>query len=225
MCKNFILIIYIIMHKISQIIVLIVILIFFIFFFNNKCEYKYDNTLLERNKENFKSNNSMDSNILKVSNNLDYGNNDNIKNIYNNNPSNPMGPSQDIGINQNFKQDVYDNRGYKWYENAKDSKIDEFTKKVDDVQLRNKFERMYMLDPAGTVAKYDITYNKISPNCCPAQYAPPFKITDKDSTNCEFAQKYVANQYSGMNFKDGTGCACITPKQADFYGSRGGNTD
>ena len=149
--------------------------------------------------------------------------------MYKDSPLNPMGPSQVSGVGQNSgpgsAQDVYDNRGFKWSANAKDVEIDEFTRAVDDAQLRNQFERMYMLDPDGSVAKYDITYNKISPNCCPAQYAPPFKLTDKDASNCDFAQKYVANQYSGMNFNDGYGCACITPKQADFYGSRGGNTD
>ena len=72
-----------------------------------------------------------------------------------------MGPSQDIGVNKNSAQDVFDNRGFKWTANAKDSQIDEFTKAVDDAQLRNKFERMYMLDPDGSVAKYDITYNRL----------------------------------------------------------------
>ena len=81
-----------------------------------------------------------------------------------------------------------------------------------------------MLDPDGSVAQYDITNNKISPNCCPAQYSPPFKLTDNDESNCDYAQKYVANQYSGMNFADGYGCVCMTPEQATFYGNRGGNT-
>lgn len=222
------------MYKITQIIVLIVILIVLAYFFNKK----YDSSLLVLDseqdpvpvlvtKENFKVNsqNWVDNNVFENAYRMDYGKNDDIQGMYQTEPSNPMGPSQDIGVNQNSGQDVFDNRGFKWTANAKDSQIDEFTKAVDDAQLRNKFERMYMLDPDGSVAKYDITYNKISPNCCPAQYAPPFKLTDKDASNCDFAQKYVANQYSGMNFNDGYGCACITPKQADFYGSRGGNTD
>lgn len=212
------------MHKITQIIVLIVVLIILIWFFNKK----YDKVSSESdNKEDFRVNsqNWVDNNVFEVSSNMDYGKNDDIQGMYKSEPINPMGPSQDSGVNQNSTQDVFDNRGFKWSANAKDSQIDEFTKAVDDAQLRNKFERMYMLDPDGSVAKYDITYNKISPNCCPAQYAPPFKLTDKDASNCDFAQNYVANQYSGMNFNDGYGCACITSKQADFYGSRGGNTD
>lgn len=209
------------MNKITQIIVLIVILIVLAYFFNQK----YDSS--SESKENFKVNsqNWVDNNVFENAYKMDYGKNDDIQGMYQSQPSNPMGPSQDVGVNQNSGQDVFDNRGFKWSANAKDSQIDEFTKAVDDAQLRNKFERMYMLDPDGSVAKYDITYNKISPNCCPAQYAPPFKLTDKDASNCDFAQKYVANQYSGMNFNDGYGCACVTPKQADFYGSRGGNTD
>ena len=216
------------MHKITQIIVVAIILIVLIWFFNHKYTPKVKS---EDSMENFKVNsqNYVYNNAFDVANRMDYGKNDDIKGMYNQPPSNPMGPSQLSGVGQNSgpasAQDVYDNRGFKWSANAKDSEIDEFTRAVDDAQLRNQFERMYMLDPDGSVAKYDITYNKISPNCCPAQYAPPFKLTDKDASNCDFAQKYVANQYSGMNFNDGYGCACITPKQADFFGSRGGNTD
>lgn len=216
------------MHKITLIIVVAIILIVLIWFFNQKYSPIIKS---EDSKENFKVNsqNYVYNNAFDVANRLDYGKNDDLKGMYSLPPSNPMGPSQLSGVGQNSgrasAQDVYDNRGFKWSANAKDSEIDEFTRAVDDVQLRNKFERMYMLDPDGAVAKYDITNNKISPNCCPAQYAPPFKLTDKDASNCDFAQKYVANQYSGMNFNDGYGCACITPKQADFFGSRGGNTD
>lgn len=207
------------MNKITQIIVLIVILIVLSYFFNMKND--------DESKENFKidSQNWVYNNVYENAYKMDLDKNDDVQGMYKSSPSNPMGPSQDIGVNQNSGQDVFDNRGYKWTTNANSSQIDEFTKAVDDAQLRNKFERMYMLDPDGSVAKYDITNNKISPNCCPAQYSPPFKLTDKDATNCDFAQKYVANQYSGMNFNDGYGCACVTPKQADFYGSRGGNTD
>lgn len=213
------------MDKITQIIVLIVILIVLVWFFNGK--YDSSVSIETEAKEGFRVNsqNWVDNNVNEIAYRMDYGKNDDIQGMYKSGPANPMGPSQDIGVNQNSGQDVFDNRGFKWSANAKDSQVDEFTKAVDDAQLRNKFERMYMLDPDGSVAKYDITYNKISPNCCPAQYAPPFKLTDKDASNCDFAQKYVANQYSGMNFNDGYGCACVTPKQADFYGSRGGNTD
>jgi hypothetical protein len=212
------------MDKINQIIVLVIILVVLAWFFGNKYTSSSVNS---ESTENFKvdSQNFVYNNVYGIADRLDYNKNDDVAGMYKSQPSNPMGPSQQIGVNQNSKQDTFDNRGYKWTANSGDSQIDEFTRAVDDAQLRNKFERMYMLDPDGSVAKYDITYNKISPNCCPAQYAPPFKLTDKDASNCDFAQKYVANQYSGMNFNDGYGCACITPKQADFYGSRGGNTD
>lgn len=182
-----------------------------------------------KDKENFRVNsqNFVVNNMFEVADSLNYGTDDNLKGMYHSRASNPMGPSEIIGVGQNSQQDVYDNRGFNWTANTSDPQIDTFTKAVDDAQLRNRFERTYMLDPDGSVAQYDLTYNKISPSCCPAQYAPPFKLSDKDSTatNCEYAQKYVANQYSGMNFNDGYGCVCITPKQADFFGSRGGNTD
>lgn len=211
------------MDKITQIIVLILLLIVLSWFFNRKYKNVSSETV---NKEGFRVNsqNWIDNNAFDVADRMDYGKNDDVRGMYGSEPVNPMGPSQDIGVNQNSAQDVFDNRGFKWTANANDPQIDEFTKAVDDAQLRNKFERMYMLDPNGSVAKYDITYNKISPNCCPAQYAPPFKLTDKDASNCDFAQKYVANNYSGMNYQDGYGCVCMTPEDANFVGSRGGNS-
>ena len=206
------------MDKIIKVIILVIVLLILGKLFYNK--YCQKTEKFKVNSQNFVNNN-----VFEVADKLDYNKNNDLYSLYSSQPSNPMGPSQQSGVNQNSSQDVYDNRGYKWSVNAKDSEIDEFTKSVNNAQLKNKFERMYMLDQDGSVAKYDITHSKISPNCCPAQYAPPFKLTDKDKSNCDFAQKYVANQYSGMNFNDGYGCACITPKQADFYGSRGGNTD
>jgi hypothetical protein len=135
---------------------------------------------------------------------------------------NVMGPNSNFGVNENGPTDVFDSRGFKWTENAKNPLVDEITEQSDNQQLRRNFERTYMLDPEGTTAQYDITYNTISPNCCPAQYAPPFPLTEN---NCDYAQKYVANQYSGMNFKDGYGCTCMTKDQAKFYGNRGNNTE
>ena len=133
-----------------------------------------------------------------------------------------MGPNSNYGVNQNSPTDVFDKRGFKWTENAKNPLVDEITEQVDNQQLRKNFERTYMLDPSGKTAQYDITYNTISPSCCPAQYAPPFPLTDN---NCDYAQEYVANQYSGMNFKDGYGCTCMTKDQAKFFGNRGNNTE
>jgi hypothetical protein len=136
-----------------------------------------------------------------------------------------IGPSSQYGVTQNSGVDVMDNRGFKWTAPSTDPLIDVITNSYDATELKKKFSRMYMLDPRGSVAKYDITYNTISPNCCPAQYAPPFKLTEKGKTNCDYAQKYVANNYSGQNFNDGSGCTCMTPDQAKFYGNRGNNTE
>ena len=133
-----------------------------------------------------------------------------------------MGPNSNFGVNVNSPTDVFDRRGFKWTVNSKNPLVDEITEQSDNQQLRKNFERTYMLDPEGKTAQYDITYNTISPNCCPAQYAPPFPLSD---SNCDYAQKYVANQYSGMNFKDGYGCTCMTKDQAKFFGNRGNNTE
>lgn len=185
----------------------------------------YNNTN-KTTTENFKPNtqNYIYTNKFDVANQLQYGE-DEEPALDTNSNNMPMGPSSHYGINENSGTDVFDNRGFKWTVNSKDPLIDEITQQVDNQQLRQDFERTYMLDPSGKTAKYDITYNTISPNCCPAQYAPPFPLTNKNSTNCDYAQKYVANQYSGMNFKDGSGCTCMTTDQAKFFGNRGNNTE
>jgi hypothetical protein len=86
---------------------------------------------------------------------------------------------------------------------------------------RSNYENIYRLDPTGELANYDVSNMPISVDCCPAQY---MSETDLQNNNCEFSKKYVANNYSGMNYEDGLGCICMTPKQANFIGSRGGNS-
>jgi hypothetical protein len=207
------------MYKLEDIIVVIVILVVVSWLFG------FWNKKSTVSKEGFRVNskNWPYNNVGEVAYRLGYGDTENAG-MYVNGPPNTMGPSSNTGVNANSAQDTFDNRGYKWTAPAKDPEVDVLTAVYDDKQLRQKFERTYMLDPDGSVAQYDPTYFKISPSCCPAQYAPPFKVTDKDESNCDYAQKYVANNYSGMNYQDGYGCVCMTPKQADFYGTRGGNT-
>ncbi len=212
------------MYKLREIIIAIILLAIVIYVYNLKFNAPVSKEGFRTDTQNFVYNNTFENAYR-----LGYGDNEE-PGMYKQGPPSTMGPSSPTGINQNNAQgtgsakDVFDNRGFKWTANAKDPEVDVFTKIVDDKQLRQQFERTYMLDPSGSVSQYDPTYFEISPNCCPAQYAPPFKVTDKNASNCDFAQKYVANQYSGMNFQDGYGCVCMTPKQADFYGTRGGNT-
>jgi hypothetical protein len=85
---------------------------------------------------------------------------------------------------------------------------------------REDVQNMYRLDPSGSVSQYDVSNMPISINCCPAQYMSDTDLKDK---NCDYSDKYVANNYSGMNYEDGLGCVCMTPNQATFYGHRGGN--
>jgi hypothetical protein len=85
---------------------------------------------------------------------------------------------------------------------------------------RENVQNMYRLDPSGSVSQYDVSNMPISINCCPPQWMDDPELKDK---NCDYSDKYVANNYSGMNYEDGLGCVCMTPNQATFYGHRGGN--
>jgi hypothetical protein len=202
------------MNNLNKLIVFVIILIVLINLFGSS------------KKESFRvdSQNFPYTNANNVASLFDYTTNE-AGGMYEHRNNDVMGPSEKIGVNQNSGVDIYDNRGYKFSENADNKDVDAITQSIDDQILKQKFERTYLLDPKGSVAQYDITNNKISPNCCPAQYAPPFKVSEKEDANCDYSQKYVANQYSGMNYQDGYGCVCMTPDQAEFYGSRGGNTD
>lgn len=205
------------MHHLQEIIVILIIIVVL--------GYSYDKLygLSVSINEGFlaQTQNWVYTNKNNIANQLEYGDKQPVG-MYNKPSPLEMGPSQDSGVNENSRTDIFDKRGFKWTENAKNPEVDELTWKIDDQQLKQNFERTYMLDPEGKTAQYDITYNTISPNCCPAQYAPPFPLTEN---NCDYAQKYVANQYSGMNFKDGYGCTCMTKDQAKFFGNRGNNTE
>ena len=135
--------------------------------------------------------------------------------------------SVEDGYNQNSNNDNYTKDGYKWTkEDNNNYNINDVQTMMSDAELKNKFQNMYMLDPTGDLAKYDISNMPISKYCCPAVYRNPSGgMDDMDPVKaCEYANKYVANGYSGMNFNDGLGCVCITPNDASFYASRGGNT-
>jgi len=134
---------------------------------------------------------------------------------------NTIGPSSDTGVGKSSDTDNYDARGYKWTTQRNDYDIDVSTTMMNDDDMRNAFQNMYMLDPTGAVEKYDISNMPVSKHCCPVQYGVPFMGND----NCEYADKYVANNYMGMNYSsEGNGCPCMTPEQASFYTKRGGNT-
>ena len=172
------------MYKLNELIICVIILVVLIKLFGPS------------SSEGFKvdSQNFPYTNANNVANLLDY-NTYEAPGIYEHTNHDVMGPSNVIGVNQNSNVDIYDNRGFKFTENSQNNgDVDVFTHIVDNQQLRNNFERTYLLDPNGSVAKFDITNNKISPNCCPAQYAPPFKVSDKDDANHDYSQQYVANQ-------------------------------
>jgi hypothetical protein len=188
-------------------------------------QYFFNGTLLNSvQKEGFRvrSQNFVTNNMFENADRLEYGST-RPEGLFKEKLNGVSGPSTMGGVNKNSNVDLYDNRGFRWNYNGTDPKVDSFVNNATDLEVRNKFERTYLLDPSGDVAKYDITNNKMSPNCCPAQYAPPFKLNDNNESNCSYAQKYVANNYSGMNFDSNAGCLCMPPDQATFYGNRGNN--
>jgi len=141
--------------------------------------------------------------------------------------SDPAPSSIDDGYSKNSNSDTYTKDGYKWTkEDTNDYDINAEQNKLSNDQLRNQFKNMYMLDPTGDLSKYDISNMPISKYCCPAVYRNPSGGEDDMVTHkaTEYANKYIANSYSGMNFKDGLGCVCMTPQDAAFYSARGGNT-
>ena len=205
------------MNNFNKILFLLIAMLTLAYIYNNMYGYG-----IHSEKFTLNSQNNISTNQNNIANNLQYGDLNNT--LISDDNSVTYGPSSLYGVNQNSNTDTYDDRGYKWSTTYNNDNVDTFTDIIDNKELQKNFEKTYMLDPTGSIAKYDLTYNTISPNCCPAQYAPPFKLTDKDSSNCDYAQQYVANNYSGMNIDDGSGCVCITPDQANFYGSRGGNS-
>jgi hypothetical protein len=175
-------------------------------------------------KEGFRarSQNYVMNNRFDNANRLGYGSKRKAG-LYSEKSPSVVGPSSPGGINKNSDVDVYDNRGFKWTVNGTNPQVDAFVDNATDAQLRNRFEREYLLDPDGSVAKYDLTNNKSSVSCCPAQWSPSFKVTGEDN-NCAYSNKYVANNYSSMSADDNAACTCVTPQQAAFFGTRGGNS-
>ena len=98
-----------------------------------------------------------------------------------------------------------------------DANVDVLTKNVNNQQLKQSFERSFLLDPTGSISQNDISQGNFNPQCCPAQWSPTFMDTSKP-----LSPEYVPNNYSGNNI-NGSGCACITKNQANYIRTRGGN--
>lgn len=80
------------------------------------------------------------------------------------------------------------------------------------------------LDPEDYENDPRMLYNKCSLSCCSPQYPTPFK-GDVDPFVCDGDgnSKYLASDYICQNNTGGTGCLCITEKQAE--GMRTGFVD
>jgi hypothetical protein len=196
-------------------IVLIILLVSFLIYYNTK------NEGFENSTQNY-----VYGNYDGMADYLEYGNSEK-EGMYkdNNYPSNTFPASSNLGVNQASDNNVFDDRGYKWTKNPKNVNVDVIMDRMSDDAMRNTFMNMYMLDPSNSVSQYDVANMPISIHCCPNQYAPAFDTGD-DGESCAYAQKYVANNYSGdsTNSKDGAACVCMKPSDAEFYTKRGGNT-
>ena len=61
-------------------------------------------------------------------------------------------------------------------------------------------------------------YNKCSLSCCGAQYPLPFKIDDdKFAFDKNGKRKFLTSDYTCTNNTGGTGCLCLSPKQASGF--------
>lgn len=80
------------------------------------------------------------------------------------------------------------------------------------------------LDPEDYENDPRMLYNKCSLSCCSPQYPTPFK-GDVDPFTCDGSgnSKYLASDYVCQNNTGGTGCLCISEKQAE--GMRTGFVD
>lgn len=158
--------------------------------------------------------NSAYSNIDETAELMDYNGGKPIGNVLEENLTG-YGASNDHGVQKISLNNNGDSRMYKWSENTPENVM------MSDAELKSKYENMYMLG-SKEIQENSLSNVTYSQNCCPNQYMPQF-LQDKKVNNCSFANKYIANNYSGQNI-DGSGCACMTPKTAEFIVTRGGNT-
>ncbi len=197
--------------NVEQIIVLLILLGVVVYFVrNNKSPFEIVDNNISTN--NVVSVNSESENNVETFNNID----DSF--VYATKPQPSIssssappvfGASSPDGVlpdNMNLYSDVETN-----------ADVDVFTKIVDNQQLKQTFERSFLLDPTGSVDQNDITKGKFSPSCCPAQWSPSFMDTSKP-----LSPEYVPNNYSGDSI-NGSGCACVTKDQANYIRTRGGN--
>lgn len=79
----------------------------------------------------------------------------------------------------------------------------------------------YLLDD-GAGGSAGLQFNMCSKSCCKEQYPLPFKMP-VDSAVCASKSEFVPSGYMCNNAWQDTGCVCLTKKQANFIGGRGGN--
>jgi hypothetical protein len=152
------------------------------------------------------------TNSNEIADLMDYSGGDNVGTVFENIDGYPA--STNHGVQQISQNNAGDSRMYKWTANPQ-------TQMLNDAEMKSKYENMYMLG-SKEIQENSLSNMTYSTNCCPNQYMPQF-LQDKKNNNCRYANKFIANGYMGQNI-DGSGCACMTPKSAEFIVTRGGNT-
>jgi hypothetical protein len=82
-------------------------------------------------------------------------------------------------------------------------------------------QNYYLLDD-GENGMAGLQFNQCSKSCCSEQYPLPFKMP-VDSSVAASKDEFVPTNYTCNNAWQDSGCVCMTKKQANFIGSRGGN--
>jgi hypothetical protein len=174
------------MNNFNKILFLLIAMLTFTYIYNNIYGYRVHTEKFTSNTQNYIS-----TNQNNIANKLQYG--DSNDTLISDDNSDTYGPSSLYGINQNSNTDIYDDRGYKWSTTYNNDNVDTLTDIVDNKQLQQNFERTYMLDPSGSVAKYDITYNT-------------FLTGTTYSTNAVTSKQRVSQivNYVRINFTDNT---------------------
>ena len=79
----------------------------------------------------------------------------------------------------------------------------------------------YLLDD-GEDGAAGLQFSQCSKSCCPDQYPLPFKMP-VDKSVCDSKDEFSLSPYTCNNAWQDSGCVCMTKKQANFLGNRGGN--
>lgn len=172
----------------------------------------YDNTSDMNGSENFTSTQNLLDLGIEDFGNEDFDNLDELDGIQLNNQNN--------NTNNNYESLIYDNTtgaimsGSQFMENT-GLITPRWIPPAWDPDAHGPSSKGH-LDPNDYENDPRMLYNKCSLSCCSPQYPTPFQgtvdpfVCDEDGNN-----KYLSSNYVCQNNTGGTGCLCMTEKQAD----------